>query len=191
MKLVVEMKEEAEKNMVGFFGNQSAKEGDGGVLISMSALKEEGVITVKNVACESLLEKRVVFKMKSKKINSCLNKIKGVMQKPRDGKGSLPCIPQFVLDSKILEELEKEEWLRMRERSSGVEENTDVMDIDQPNKKRCLLSRSISRSKPPSEIVLGEGYKDSTQKLKAIKLGKKASKKRNKDASKGEGDRVI
>ncbi|GLJ36933.1 hypothetical protein SUGI_0746780 [Cryptomeria japonica] len=345
-KLVAEMRAEAAKNIGGFFGNQEG--GDDGVLLSMSALKEEGVIAVKNAACERLLEQRVEIKMKSQKISSCLNRIHVAMPKPRDGKERLPCIPQAVLDARAraakearnlekdienenggagvysaslkkryilaneewkeddipeimdghnvadfidpdilqrLEELEREEGLRMagegdeddemeevelnpdekealaairkkkkmlvvehrlkkstaesrptvprkfdknreyglnrmgrhlsglgldpsaaierirsrslsrqgrkRERSIGVEENADAMDIDQPNKKQRLLSRSRSRSRPPGEVVPGDGFKDSAQKLKAIKIGKKASKKRNKDARKGEADRVI
>ncbi len=36
----------------------------------------------------------------------------------------------------------------------------------------------------------GEGYKDSAQKMKAMKIAKKAVKQRNKDARKGEADRV-
>uniref|UniRef100_A0A0D6QVZ2 Nucleolar GTP-binding protein 1 n=1 Tax=Araucaria cunninghamii TaxID=56994 RepID=A0A0D6QVZ2_ARACU len=347
MKLIEEMRAEAAKNMGGLYGNQG---GDDGVLVSMSALKEEGLNAVKNAACERLLEQRVEVKMKSKKIDSCLNRIHVAVPKPRDGKERLPCIPQAVLEKRAraevakqpkklemdleeenggagvysgslkkrymlaneewkedaipeiidghnvadfidpdilqrLEELEREEGLRMaaegdeddemeeidltpgekealaairqkkkmlveehrlkkstaesrpvvprkfdkdreyslnrmgrhlsalgldpsaamerarsrsvsrrgrkRERASGMEEDNDAMDIDQPNKKSRMLSRSRSRSRPPGEVAPGEGYKDSAQKLKAIKLGKKAVKKRNKDARKGEGDRVI
>jgi nucleolar GTP-binding protein len=345
--LIAEMKVEAAKTMVGQYGKPGE---DDGALLSMSALKEEGVNAVKNVACERLLEQRVEMKMKSKKINDCLNRIHVAMPKARDGKERLPCIPQAVLDAKArvaaakesrklerdleeenggagvysaslkkrylladeswkediipeildghnvadfidsdimqrLEELEREEGLRMaadgdeddemdeaglapeekealaairkkkrmlveehrikkstadsrplvprkfdkdrqftrdrmgrhlsnlgldpsaaierarsrsvsrrgrkRERSSGVEENADAMDIDQPNKRHRMLSRSRSTSRAPGEVVPGEGFKDSSQKLKAVKLGKKAAKKRNKDARKGEGDRVI
>jgi len=39
--------------------------------------------------------------------------------------------------------------------------------------------------------VPGEGFRDSAQKMKAIKLAKKAFKKRNKAARRGEADRVI
>jgi len=42
-----------------------------------------------------------------------------------------------------------------------------------------------------NEVVPGEGFKDSAQKIKAIKLAKKSVKKRNKDARRGEADRVI
>lgn len=346
--LIATMKVEAAKTMVGQYGKLGE---DDGALLSMSALKEEGVIAVKNVACERLLEQRVEMKMKSKKINDCLNRIHVAMPKMRDGKERLPCIPQAVLDAKArvaaakesrklerdledenggagvysaslkkrylladeswkedvipeildghnvadfidsdimqrLEELEREEGIRMaadgdeddemeeagltyeekealaairkkkrmlveehrikkstadsrpvvprkfdkdrqfttdrmgrhlsnmgldpsaaierarsrsvsqrgrkRERSNGVEENVDAMDVDQqPSKRHRMLSRSRSTSRPPGEVIPGEGYKDSSQKLKAVKLGKKAANKRNKDARKGEGDRVI
>ena len=58
----------------------------------------------------------------------------------------------------------------------------DAMDIDQPNKKHCTLSCSRSRSRLPGEVTPGEGFKDSSQKLKVVKLGTKATKKQNKDA---------
>ena len=41
------------------------------------------------------------------------------------------------------------------------------------------------------EAQPGEGFKDTAQKMKAVKLGKKAVKQRNKDAKKGEADRVV
>ncbi|GLT60475.1 hypothetical protein SLA2020_332390 [Shorea laevis] len=67
------------------------------------------------------------------------------------------------------------------------------VDVDQSSKKLRLRSRSRSRSKsrPPSEVVPGEGFKDTKQKVKALKLAKKSAKKRNKDASRGEADKVI
>ncbi|KAK1614532.1 hypothetical protein QYE76_020049 [Lolium multiflorum] len=40
----------------------------------MSVLTDEGVMAVKNAACERLVEQRVEIKMKSKKINDCLNR---------------------------------------------------------------------------------------------------------------------
>lgn len=85
---------------------------------------------------------------------------------------------------------------RKRERSIG-NEGADSMEVDgdQQNKKMRLRSRSMSRSRsksrPPGEVVPGEGFKDSAQKLKAIKISKSSSKNRNKEARKGEADRVI
>ncbi|KAH9302125.1 hypothetical protein KI387_013708, partial [Taxus chinensis] len=141
------MKEEAGKIMVGLYENHSAEEGDDGVLISMSALKEEGC------DCEA---------KRWKGESSLYSKVQSSAK-------------QSINWRMRLEELEREEGLRMATQG----ENNDEMG-------ECLLSHSISRSKPPSEVVPGEGYKDSTQKLKAIKLCKKASTKRKNDARKGE-----
>lgn len=339
-KLVEEMKSEAMKTLVT----------DGqDVLLTMSTLTEEGVIAVKNAACERLLDQRVEVKMKSKKINECLNRFHVALPKPRDQKERPVCIPQAVLEAKAieaekqkkklerdnedenggagvysaslkkhyllandewkednmpeildghnvydfvdpdilqrLEELEKEEGIlqeqdngededmdgedltpeqekelfeirkkksmlirehrikkstaesrsivprkfdkdkkftsermgrqlsslgldprkaieRVRSKSRGRkrERSSDGMDVDDDgdNKKMRVrsksrsMSESRSRSRPPvGELVPGEGYKDSAQKVKAFKMGKSSVFKRNKAAKKGEGDRVI
>ncbi|XP_021755341.1 nucleolar GTP-binding protein 1-like [Chenopodium quinoa] len=349
-KLVMEMKAEALKTVVGQ-GGEATEEG---VLLTMSTLTEEGVIAVKNAACDRLLDQRVELKMKSKKINDCLNRFHVAVPKPRDQKERPPCIPLGVLEAKAkeavekaekeqriterqledenggagvysaslkkhyiladdewkedimpefldghnvydfvdpdilhrLEELEREEGLRLadeaeedfemdgeeltaeekealaeirrkkslliqehrlkkstagsrpivprkfdkdrkfttermgrqltklgidpsaaidrarsksrgrkRQRSPDMGEG-DAMDMDteQSNKKLRSASQFRSRSRsrpPPGELVPGEGFKDSIQKGKAINLAKKSAKKRNKDARKGEGDRVI
>ncbi|KAG6557806.1 hypothetical protein Mapa_000573 [Marchantia paleacea] len=72
---------------------------------------------------------------------------------------------------------------------SAVSEGGDDMDVDQPSKR--LRSRSRSTTRPLSEVRPGEGFKDSAQKVKAMKIGKKAVRQRNKDAKKGEADRTI
>ncbi|KAL6986952.1 hypothetical protein U1Q18_012712 [Sarracenia purpurea var. burkii] len=347
MKLVMDMKTEAMKTLID-------PTNDVGVLLTMSTLTDEGVIAVKNAACERLLNQRVEQKMKSKKINDCLNRFHVAMPKPRDQKERPPCIPQAVLEAKARKEVEKEnnrklerdlendnggagvysanlrkhyilaneEWkedvlpeildghnvydfvdpdilqrLEELEREEGLRqdeeenENFDVggeeltpgeqealveirkkkslliqqhrikkstaesrptvprkfdkdkkftsgrmgrqlsalgldptmaidrarsrsrgrkrerfvdrgdndghdamdMDVDQPKKKLRMMSRPLSRSRsrPPSEVVPGDGFKDSAQKVKALKLAKKSVKKRNKDARRGEADRVI
>lgn len=347
MKLVMEMKAEATKTVIGQGGEPI---NDDGVLLAMSTLNEEGVIAVKNAACERLLDQRVELKMKSKKINDCLNRFHVALPKPRDQKERPPCIPQAVLEAKAkeaaerekrklerdmenenggagvysaslkkhyilandewkedimpeildghnvydfvdpdilqrLEELEREEGLRQagqgededlemdleltpeekealakirkkkslliqqhrikkstaesrptvprkfnkdrlfssermgrqlsslgldptkamdraRSKSRGRKRERsldhgdgDAMDVDtnHSNKKLRLrsTSRSRSTSRPPHEVVPGEGYKDSAQKIKAIKLARQSSNKRNKDARRGESDRVI
>ncbi|KAG7020129.1 Nucleolar GTP-binding protein 1, partial [Cucurbita argyrosperma subsp. argyrosperma] len=351
-KLVQEMKAEAMKTVMGE-GDDSA--GEEGVLLTMSTLTEEGVISVKNAACERLLNQRVELKMKSKRINDCLNRFHVAMPKPRDQKERPPCIPEAVLEARAkeaaekqvkktekdledenggagvysaslkknyilandewkediipeildghnvsdfidpdilfrLEELEREEGHRQveepeddfemdgaeltpeekealaeirrkksvliqqhrikkstaesrptvprkfdkdrkyttgrmgrqlsvlgldpslainrarsksrgrkRERSPdrGDTNGSSAMDVDEetPNKKLRMRSRSLSRSRsmsrPPSEVVPGDGFKDSVQKVKALKIAKKSVKKRNKNARRGEADRVI
>jgi|UniRef100_A0A2N9GM11 nucleolar GTP-binding protein len=347
-KLVMEMKAEAMKTVIGQGGEPT---NDQGVLLTMSTLTDEGVIAVKNAACERLLDQRVELKMKSKKINDFSNRFRVAIPKTRDQKERPPCIPQAVLEAKAkqaaetekrktekdlenenggagvysaslkkhyiladdewkedvfpeildghnvydfidtdilqrLEELEQEEGIRQateaeenfeidgkeltpeeqlalaeirkkkslliqqhrikkstaesrpivprkfdkdkrftsdrmgrqlsalgldpsmainrarsksrgrkRERSPDRNDSGDVMDmdVDTPNKKLRLrsTSRSRSKSRPPGEVVPGEGFRDSVQKVKAINLAKKSAKKRNKDARRGEADRVI
>lgn len=350
MKLVMEMKNDALKTVIA----QGGEPKDNEVLLTMSTLTDDGVIGVKNTACERLLDQRVEMKMKSKKINDCLNRFHVAIPKPRDTKERPPCIPQAVLEAQArgntaavekkklekdlenenggagvysaslkkhyiladaewkednmpeildghnvydfmdpdilqrLEELEREEGVRLeaeadedafeidgmeltpeekealaeirkkkslliqehrmkkstaesrptvprkfdkdkkfttermgrqlsslgldptaaidrarsrsvskrgrkRERSAaGAGEAMDI-DTEQSNKKLRSRSRSRSRSqsRPPGEVAPGEGFKDSAQKLKALKIGKKAVKGRNKAARRGEADRVI
>jgi len=343
MKLIMEMKAEAMKTIT-----QAGDPNEEGVLLTMSTLTDDGVMAVKNAACERLLEQRVDVKMKSKKMVDCLNRFHVAVPKPRDNKERPVCIPPAVLEARAnaaakekkklekdleqenggagvysaslkkhyilandewkedilpeildghnvadfldpdilerCEELEREEGLRLeeqaaqdafeidgheltdeqkeilsqirkkkalliqehrmkkrtaesrpivprkfdkdrkfttermgrqlssmglnpsaaiarsrsrgrkRERSlSRAAADADAMEVDgqQSNKKLRLGSRSRSRSRAPEEVVPGEGFKDSAQKKKAIKKAKDATKKRNKDARRGEADRVI
>ncbi|KAJ3708752.1 hypothetical protein LUZ61_012457 [Rhynchospora tenuis] len=355
-RLVDEMKAEAHKTL-SIGGDQN---GEQQVLLTMSTLTDEGVMDVRNTACERILDHRVEIKMKSKKINDHLNRFHVAVPKSRDAKDRPIYIPQQVLeqwakaqegeqekakrklekemenenggagvysaslkkhyilasdewkediipeiidghnvadfmDPDILErakELEREEGMvlagdvgdeseidgdmmpeerealnairkrkkaliqehrikkstaesrpvvprkfdkdwqfttermgcqlsglgldpskaiervrsrsvsrrgRKRERSVAADgTGVDSMEIDNEregnNKKLRLRSvlRSRSRSRAPiEEVVPGEGFKDKEQKVKAIKLGKKSVKKRNKHARKGEADRVI
>ncbi|KMZ73595.1 putative Nucleolar GTP-binding protein [Zostera marina] len=346
-KLVMEMKSEATKTLLGLGGDPN----DDGVLLTMSTLTEDGVSAVKNAACERLLNQRVEVKMKSKKINDCLNRFHVAMPKIRDNKERPLCIPQSVLDSKNkdapiekkklerdleeenggagvysaslkkhylladdlwkedsipeildghnvydfidsdilqrLEELEKEEGLRLeaeaddddaemdgveltadeqkalaeirkkksilihehrikkstaesrpivprkfdkdnkfttnrmgrelsklgldpssaieraRSRSRGEKRGRSTtgrgdgvmdMDVDQPSNKKLRLrsrSRSVMSSKKGGEIVPGAGFRDVEQKNQALKIAMKSNKQRNKNARRGEADRVI
>lgn len=104
MKLVMEMKAEAAKTVVA----QGGEANDEAVLLTMSTLTEDGVIAVKNAACERLLNQRVEIKMKSKKINDCLNRFHVAIPKPRDNKERPPCIPQAVLEARAKEAQHRE-----------------------------------------------------------------------------------
>ena len=345
MKLVMEMKSEAMKTIP-----QGGDPSEEGVLLTMSALTDEGVMAVKNAACERLLEQRVEIKMKSKKINDCLNRFHVAMPKPRDNRDRPTCIPQAVLEAQAIaaakekkklerdlenenggagvysaslkkhylladdewkedilpeildghnvadfldpdilercEELEREEGLRLeeeaaqdafmidghdelteeqreilgkirkkkamliqehrmkkstaesrpivprkhdkdrkfttkrlgrqltsmgvdptaavnrlrsqsrgrkRERSLSRADGDDAMDVDgqHSDKKLRTRSRSRSKSRPIEEVVPGDGIRDVAQKKKAIKKSRDSVKNRNKEARRGEADRVI
>ncbi|KAJ0237607.1 GTP binding domain-containing protein [Hirschfeldia incana] len=69
------------------------------VVLNMSTLTEEGVVAVKNVACEKLLDQRVEEKMKFRRINDHLNRLHAAMPKLRDDKERLPCIHQVVMEA--------------------------------------------------------------------------------------------
>lgn len=66
----------------------------------MSTLSEEGVMNVKNEACERLLAQRVEIKMKSKKVNDVINRLHVAVPTPRDNKERPPFIPKAVLDKR-------------------------------------------------------------------------------------------
>jgi nucleolar GTP-binding protein len=104
-KLVMEMKAEAMKTVIGQGGEPT---NDQGVLLTMSTLTDEGVIAVKNAACERLLDQRVELKMKSKKINDFSNRFRVAIPKTRDQKERPPCIPQAVLEAKAKQAAETE-----------------------------------------------------------------------------------
>ncbi|KAL0907425.1 hypothetical protein M5K25_021836 [Dendrobium thyrsiflorum] len=104
VKLVMEMKAEAIKAVVA----QGGEPNDEGVLLTMSTLTDDGVISVKNAACERLLNQRVEMKMKSKKINDCLNRFHVAIPKPRDNKERPTCIPQAILEARAKESKEME-----------------------------------------------------------------------------------
>ncbi|KAJ8498342.1 hypothetical protein OPV22_008894 [Ensete ventricosum] len=117
MKLVMEMKTEAVKTVLAQGGDSNDEE----VLLTMSTMTDEGVIAVKNAACERLLNQRVEIKMKSKKINDCLNRFHVAIPKPRDTKERPPCIPPAVLEAseKANEEKEKRKLEKDLEEENG------------------------------------------------------------------------
>lgn len=100
-RLLEEMKKEAAKAGAGLVDGPPPDEEN--CLLTMSTMTEEGIINVKNTACEKLLQMRVEVKMKSKKINDCLNRIHVAVPKQRDQKERPPVIPQAVLDARAAE----------------------------------------------------------------------------------------
>ncbi|CDY15519.1 BnaA08g28030D [Brassica napus] len=82
---------------------------------------------------------------------------------------------------------------RSKSRGRKRDRSEDAMDVDdeqEGNKK--MRVRSKSRSMPPAhEVVPGDGFKDSTQKKAALKISNSSHKKRDKNARRGEADRVI
>ena len=67
---------------------------EGVICVQASCHSEEGVMNVKNKACEALLAHRVDAKLKGNKINSIINRIHVAQPKARDDVVRAPFIPE-------------------------------------------------------------------------------------------------
>jgi nucleolar GTP-binding protein len=70
--------------------------GEGVKVVQTSCHTEEGVMDVRNTACDALLAHRVEVKLKGSKINQVANRIHVTMPKPRDDIVRAPFIPDAV-----------------------------------------------------------------------------------------------
>jgi nucleolar GTP-binding protein len=68
--------------------------------VQVSCYSEEGVMDLKNKACDALLAHRVDNKMKGSKVNSIVNRIHVAQPKPRDDVVRAPFIPEVVKQRK-------------------------------------------------------------------------------------------
>lgn len=74
---------------------------DGDVkMVQTSCYSDEGVMDVKNIACDALLAHRVEIKLKGNKINSVANRIHVSLPKARDDVVREPFIPDIVKERK-------------------------------------------------------------------------------------------
>ena len=64
--------------------------------VQVSCHSDEGVMDLKNKACDALLARRVDAKMKGTKINSVINRIHVAQPKPRDDVLRVPFIPEAL-----------------------------------------------------------------------------------------------
>ena len=69
---------------------------DGVQCVQVSCYSEEGVMDLKNKACDALLAQRVDAKLKGNKINTIINRIHVAQPKPRDEVVREPFIPEVV-----------------------------------------------------------------------------------------------
>ncbi|EJD02560.1 P-loop containing nucleoside triphosphate hydrolase protein [Fomitiporia mediterranea MF3/22] len=88
--------------------------------VQVSCYSEEGVMDVKNAACDALLAHRVETKLKGSKINTVINRIHVAQPKPRDDVERKPFIPKAVSSKKKFDKNDPER--RMLER--------DIEDAD-------------------------------------------------------------
>ncbi|PIN13153.1 GTP-binding protein CRFG/NOG1 (ODN superfamily) [Handroanthus impetiginosus] len=157
MKSVMEMKAEAMKTVIAEGGEPTD---DDSVLLTMSTLTEEGVISVKNAACERLLNQRVEMKMKSKKLNDCLNRFHVAMPKPRDQKERPPCIPQAVLEAKAKQAKQTAEKERRKLERDLENENGGAGVYSASLKKHYILANDEWKEDVMPEILDGHNVYD-------------------------------
>lgn len=89
--------------------------------IQVSCFSEEGVMALKNKACEILLAHRVENKLKGSKINAIANRIHVAQPKPRDDVVRTPFIPDVVKEKRKYdkEDPERRRLLRDEEEQEG------------------------------------------------------------------------
>ncbi|OMP05162.1 hypothetical protein COLO4_09008 [Corchorus olitorius] len=133
MKLVREMQAEAMKTVMGQGGEASNEEG---VLLTMSTLTEDGVINVKNAACE---------------------RFHVAIPKPRDQKERPPCIPQAVLEAKAKEAAQKE---KRKTEKDLEEENGGAGVYSASLRKKYILASDEWKEDVLPEILDGHNVYD-------------------------------
>ncbi|KAG5640547.1 Nucleolar GTP-binding protein 1, partial [Asterophora parasitica] len=79
---------------------QEIIDSEGVQCVQVSCYSEEGVMDLKNKACDALLAHRVDTKLKGSKINSVINRIHVAQPKARDDVVRAPFIPEVVKDRK-------------------------------------------------------------------------------------------
>lgn len=101
---LVELPEE-KKQIIGSLS------GEGYPILEMSTLTGDGVIELRNEACDRLLAHRVEIKLKGKKATGILNRLQVANPKPRDNKVRLPFIPEKVFEVKQKMDLDSKKKL--------------------------------------------------------------------------------
>lgn len=133
-------------------------------IIPMSTFTDEGVMEVRNTACDILLEQRVEMKLKSKKMSEVLNRLHLAIPKPRDTKERPPFIPptanKKIKSSRITDDIEgmnEAPPIRILERDIEEEMGDDyVHDV----KKRYSLPNPEHKYDVIPEIINGKNIAD-------------------------------
>eukprot|EP00002_Diphylleia_rotans_P009918 TRINITY_DN2028_c0_g1_i1.p1 TRINITY_DN2028_c0_g1~~TRINITY_DN2028_c0_g1_i1.p1 ORF type:complete len:658 (-),score=165.54 TRINITY_DN2028_c0_g1_i1:335-2308(-) len=131
-------------------------------LLHMSNVSEEGVMNVRNNACEKLLTARVDQKLRGKKVNDVLNRLHLAEPKPRDGKVREVTIPASVLKARMMsteEEAEEADAPRKLEKDLMWEEGGPGIYIADLRKKYLLKNPEWNYDIMP-EILDGKNIAD-------------------------------
>jgi nucleolar GTP-binding protein len=127
-------------------------------VIQMSTLTLEGIMDLRNEACDRLLSTRVEQKMKGKKVGGILNRLYVAEPKQRDEMERPPCIPEAVLRKRAGMEMESEEAPMKKKLERDIEmEMGDNYILDL--KKNYLIKPDEKYDKIP-EIWEGHNIAD-------------------------------
>ncbi|KZS98317.1 GTP binding protein 4 [Sistotremastrum niveocremeum HHB9708] len=126
-------------------------------MVETSCYSEEGVMNVKNTACDILLAHRVENKLKSNKVDSVINRIHVAEPKARDDIVREPFIPEAVKNRKKFEKDDPER--RRVERDIELKEGgAGVYNVNM--KKNYLLANDEWKNDIIPEIMDGKNIAD-------------------------------
>jgi len=129
-----------------------------GVLnVQVSCYTDEGVMELKNKACDALLQHRVDTKLKGNKVNSILNRLHVAQPKARDDVVREPFIPEAVKNRKKYEK-DDPERPRLERDIEAVEGGPGVYNINM--KKNYILPNPEWKEDTIPEIVDGKNIAD-------------------------------
>jgi len=131
-------------------------------IIEMSTFSEEGVIEVRNEACDRLLAHRVDIKLKSRKVNDVLNRLHVAQPQKRDDHVRAPFIPEGViqrLESMQVTNNQTESTKKKTERDLEIELEEDyhldlrkTWDLEN-NDERYDVLPEIHRNKNVADFI--------------------------------------
>ncbi|KAL1941919.1 hypothetical protein VTO73DRAFT_6449 [Trametes versicolor] len=131
--------------------------GEGMRHVEVSCYTDEGVMSLKTVACDALLEHRVDSKLKGSKVNAILNRLHVAQPKPRDEVTRTPFIPEAVKERKKFDKTDPER--RRLARDVELEEGgAGVYNINM--KQNYMLANDEWKSDIIPEIMDGKNIAD-------------------------------
>ncbi|THH28782.1 hypothetical protein EUX98_g5405 [Antrodiella citrinella] len=131
--------------------------GEGVLSVQVSCYTDEGVMELKNKACDALLEHRVDTKLKGNKINSIINRLHVAQPKARDDVVREPFIPDAIKEKKKYDKNDPER--KRLERDIELEEGgAGVYNINM--KKNYMLEDPEWKMDVIPEIMDGKNIAD-------------------------------
>lgn len=126
-------------------------------LLSLSCVSEEGVMDVRNAACDALLAHRVQAKEKTKRVDNVANRVRVAVPVPRDGVKREAFIPEAVKSRKVYDKNDPE---RRRLEKDIEAENGGAGAFSTDLKKNYLLKNDDWKYDVIPEIQDGKNVAD-------------------------------